>query len=93
MKVGDLVVSIDLKDVYKNPGLVVAVDKDYYGARQAFKIYQEVPRGMAIRPSMADGIGPTKDGIRDRVLVHWPELGWEYQDSKDLEIIGISSGL
>ena len=88
MKVGDLVTSLDLTNEWPNPGLVIAVNRDYYGARQAFKIYQEIPRGMAIRPSMADGIGPTKDGIRDRVLVHWPVAGWSYHDSKDLEVVG-----
>tara|TARA_R110002060_G_scaffold16508_1_gene22920 strand:+ start:316 stop:579 length:264 start_codon:yes stop_codon:yes gene_type:complete len=87
MKVGNLVMSTDLKGTYPNPGLVIAVDKDYYGARQAFKVYADVPRGKALRPNMVDGFGPTVDGIRDRVLVHWPEVGWSYHDSKDLEAI------
>lgn len=51
-------------------GRVVAVDRDYYGAKQAFKVYG-AQRGQAIGPWSANGIGPTKDGIRDRVVVMW----------------------
>ena len=51
-------------------GRVVAVDRDYYGARQAFKVYGAEP-GQVIRPGSENGIGPTKDGIRDRVKVRW----------------------
>ena len=89
MKVGSLVTLNNLpsRTQSHNVGLVVAVDKDYYGARQAFKIYAHVERGKAIRPNMVDGIGPTKDGIRDRVLVRWPDSGWAYQDSLELNVI------
>ena len=70
-------------------GRVVAVDRDYYGAKQAFKVYG-AQRGQAIGPWSANGIGPTKDGIRDRVLVQWythyvgnsAPMGW--MDGKDL---------
>ena len=51
-------------------GRVVAVDRDYYGARQAFKVYG-AEAGQVIRPGSENGIGPTKDGIRDRVMVQW----------------------
>ena len=51
-------------------GRVVAVDRDYYGARQAFKVYGAQP-GQVIRPGSENGIGPTKHGIRDRVMVKW----------------------
>ena len=51
-------------------GRVVAVDRDYYGAKQAFKVYG-AQRGQAIGPWSANGIGPTKDGIRDRVTGVW----------------------
>lgn len=90
-QVGDLVRHRNSKDI----GLVRKVDKDYHGARQAFKVYRDVPTGKAIRPEMADGIGPTVDGIRDRLLVLWTtdytgrmryqhdRLG--YFDSKDVE--------
>jgi hypothetical protein len=51
-------------------GSVLKVDRDYYGARQAFKVYGAT-RGQALKPDMVNGIGPTKHGIRDRVLVLW----------------------
>ena len=75
-------------------GRVVAVDRDYYGAKQAFKVYG-AQRGQAIGPWSANGIGPTKDGIRDRVKVRWigdAKSGYEmmnkiWHDGKDLEIM------
>ena len=57
--------------VSRDIGLVVKVERDYYGARQAFKIYGDIPKESAIRPDMVNGIGPTKDGIRDKVMVKW----------------------
>ena len=72
-------------------GRVVAVDRDYYGAKQAFKVYG-AQRGRAIGPWSANGIGPTKDGIRDRVIVMWytgPMVGGVARtyDGKHLEIL------
>lgn len=72
-------------------GRVVAVDRDYYGAKQAFKVYG-AQRGQAIGPWSANGIGPTKDGIRDRVTVVWytgPHVdGLQRRyDGKNLEIL------
>ena len=72
-------------------GRVVAVDRDYYGAKQAFKVYG-AQRGQAIGPWSANGIGPTKDGIRDRVTVVWytgPHVdGLQRRyDGKKLEIL------
>ena len=84
MRVGDLV---KMKKGYSVPGFVIKVDKDFYGAAQAFKIFKKIERGHAIRSSMVDGIGPTKDGIRDRVLVLWPDAGYSYEDSGKLVII------
>ncbi len=84
MKVGDLV---KMKKGYSEPGFVLKVDKDYHGAHQAFKISREVPRGHCIRSDMVDVIAPTKDGIRDRVLVLWPDAGYEYVESNKLEVI------
>ena len=67
-------------------GFIIKIDSDFYGARQAFKIYN-AERGHCLHPKMVNGIGPTRDGIRDRVLVLWPDGRWEYIDSKNLEVI------
>ena len=72
-------------------GRVVAVDRDYYGARQAFKVYDAQP-GQVIRPGSENVIGPTKDGIRDRVTVVWytgPHVAGlpRRYDGKKLEIL------
>ena len=88
MKIGDLVeLASPVDHEQLQPGLVIAIDEDWYGARQAFKIYGDVERGKCLRPNMVNGIGPTQDGIRDRILVHWSQYGWAYEDSKDLEVI------
>jgi hypothetical protein len=67
------------------------VDADYYGARQALKVYKS-QRGQTIGPWSINGIGPTKDGIRDRILVRWytdyENGGYtypSYEDGKDIE--------
>ncbi len=81
--------------ITKDYGIVREVEPDYYGSRQAFKVYG-AEKGQAIKPSMANGIGPTKDGIRDRVKVRWigdAKSGYEmmnkiWHDGKDLEIMG-----
>ena len=73
----------------KDIGRVVNVEPDYYGARQAFKVYG-AQKGQVLTPKSINGIGPTKDGIRDRVLVQWytryvgitAPMGW--MDGKDL---------
>ena len=74
-------------------GRVIKVDPDYFGARQAFKVYG-AERGQVLKPSSVNGIGPTKDGIRDRVIVQWytsygpsSSMGPESMDGKDLEIL------
>ena len=89
-EVGDLVRCNLTKDI----GVVQKVDKEYYGARQAFKVYG-AKRGQAIHGGMVNGMGATEDGIRDRLLVLWTtdytgrmryqhdRLG--YFDSKDVE--------
>ena len=86
MKVGDLV---KMRLGYSVPGFVIKIDKDYIGARQAYKI-SEVNRGKCIRPDMVDIIAPTADGIRDRVMVLWPDVGYEYVNSDQLEVISKS---
>ena len=65
-KVGQLVRSVLTNYI----GRVVEVDPDYFGARQAFKVFG-AERGQAIGPGSENGIGPTKHGIRDRVKVQW----------------------
>ena len=72
-------------------GRVIKVYPDYFGAKQAFKVYG-AQRGQAIGPWSANGIGPTKDGIRDRVIVMWytgPMVGGVARtyDGKHLEIL------
>ena len=86
---GQLVRSRFTRDI----GRVVSVEPDYYGARSAFKVYH-TQRGQAIRPGIETHIGPTKDGIRDRVKVQWytdyESAGTSYHswhDGKHLEIM------
>jgi len=83
MKVGDLV----YEATTGRYGIVEKIDKDYYGAGQAFKIYQEVGRGKCIRSDLVDGIGPTKEGKRDRVLVCWTDGPPEYVESHELQVV------
>ena len=91
MKVGDLVRFKVRGPGRDTLGFVIRVDDDWYGATQAFKIYKDVPRGCAIRTNMVDGIGPTKKGIRDRVLVMWSASArWEYCEHTELEVISES---
>ena len=86
---GQLVRSKFTRDI----GRVVGVDPDYHGAGQAFMVYG-AEKGQAIRPGSENGIGPTKDGIRDRVKVQWytdyENAGTSYHswhDGKHLEIM------
>ena len=80
-------------------GIVKDVDADYYGARQALKVYG-AERGQAIHSGMVNGIGPTKDGIRDRVKVQW-YTDYEnrghtypsYEDGKDIEPLEDDNGV
>ncbi len=82
MKVGDMV-----RHESGVVGQVFQIDKQFYGSNNAYKIYKDVPRGHAIRPSMVDGIGPTRDGIQDRVLVLWDFSDWEYVKSGEVEVL------
>ena len=89
MKVGDLVKAGRSDSA---PGLVLKIEKDFYGARTAFKM-NPVSRGKAIRHSAKpDFIGKTVHGIRDRVLVFWPEeeYGFSYETCDVLEVISES---
>ncbi len=84
MKVGDLV---KLKHDPGPYGFVVKIDKDYFGAVQAFKS-KPLPRGHAVHDGRKpDFIARTKRGLRDRVLVEWVSHGCEYIESDQLEVI------
>jgi hypothetical protein len=84
MKIGDLV---RLKKGYPAIGIVMKIDKQHYGARQAFKV-SKVERGKALRPGMVDIIAPTRDGIQDRVMVLWTEdMEQSYENSIVLEVL------
>ena len=86
MNIGDLV---KMRVGYSEPGFVIRVDKQFYGSNTAYKI-SRVERGKAIRSNMVDFIGVTADGIRDRVLVLWPDAGYSYEESTALEVISES---
>jgi len=86
MKIGDLI----REKSSGRFGIVERIDIDYYGAQQAFKIYQEVGRGKCIRGDLVDGYGPTKDGKRDRILVCWTDSHPEYLESAEVEVVSES---
>jgi hypothetical protein len=86
VKVGDLVRAGRPDSA---PGIVIRIDKDFYGAGTAFKTYP-VERGKAVRDTRKpDFIGSTLRGKRDRVLVLWPEeeYGFSYEEGDILEVI------
>ena len=86
MKVGDLV---KMKRGHSEPGFVLRIDEQHYGSSTAYKV-SKVERGKCIRSNMVDFIGVTADGIRDRVLVLWPDAGYSYEESTKLEVISES---
>jgi len=65
-EIGDLVRCSWTGDI----GVVQKVDREYHGATQAYKVYG-AKRGQALTPRSVNGIGPTVDGIRDRLFVQW----------------------
>ena len=86
MKVGDLVRAGNPDSA---PGIIVKIEKDFYGANSAFKT-RPVARGKAIHDCRRpDFIGKTQKGIRDRVMVYWPEseFGFSYEESDILELV------
>ena len=88
MKVGDLV-----RHESGVVGQVFQIDKQFYGANKAYKIYKNIERGKCIRSNMVDGIGPTRDGIQDRVLVLWECSDWEYVKSGEVETLSEIEGI
>ena len=86
IKVGDLVKFRVGGNGREMIGFVMRIDEQHYGSNTAYKISQ-VERGKTIRSDMVDFIGYTADGIRDRVLVLWSTIGWEYCESPELEVV------
>lgn len=87
MKVGDLVKA---GDPSSSPGVIIKIDKDFYGATSAFKT-RPVPRGDAVHERRKpDFISSTKRGIRDRVMVYWSDCGFSYEESDVLELVSES---
>ena len=86
MKVGDLV----REKRTGRCGIVEKVDIDYYGSAQAFKLYQEVSRGCVVRGDLANGLGPTRGGKKDRILVCWTDGPPEYLEYSELELVSES---
>ena len=81
-------------DLVKSPdgwlGFVLKIDKDHYGANQAFKVVG-AERGECIGPWSVNAILPTKQGIRDRVLILWTKDGdITYEESTNIEVISES---
>ena len=87
MKIGDLVKLVTPASGTNPVGQVYRIDKDHHGSGQALKIYKEVPRGNAVRSDMVDGIGPTRRGKRDRILVLWNMEQWGYAESDELKVV------
>lgn len=70
MKVGDLVMQNNTGRI----GFVERIDKDFYGASQAFKrdTNKDV-RGECVDSRKPDFIAPTERGKMDRILVLWTD--------------------
>jgi len=96
VKVGDLIKYTPKPGMEFSPhagrmGIILRIDKDHFGARQAFK-HVGRPRGQCVNSNEADALSPTKAGIRDRVMVFWEgNFGFEYIESTELEVINESS--
>ena len=87
MKTGDLV----YEAATGRYGIVERIDKDYHGARQAFKVTRPVERGKCVRSNMVNYTPmPTEKGIYDRVMVCWTDGPPEYLESHELEVVSES---
>ena len=89
IEVGDLVKLRVGERLGDGIGLVIRIDEQHYGSNTAYKV-SEIERGKTIRSDMVDFIGYTADGIRDRVLVLWSTIGWEYCESPELAVVSES---
>lgn len=93
MKLNDLVKYVPPSGLEFHPmsgrlATIIRIDKEHYGARQAFKKIP-APRGHAVidarKPSF---LAPTKRGIYDRVLVMWADNNdIEYTTSHNLKTV------
>tara|TARA_B110000196_G_C20491478_1_gene362562 strand:+ start:93 stop:440 length:348 start_codon:yes stop_codon:yes gene_type:complete len=94
LKVGDLIKYVPRSGLEFSPhsgrtGIIVRIDKDHFGARQAFKRIPR-PREHCINSLKPDTLAPTASGIRDRIMVLWGnDHGFEYIESIDLEVISV----
>ena len=80
MKVGDLVRKT--KNINGNhapwkynllaAGIILRIDKDFYGARTAIKRH---------------AVGATALGKRDRVFILWQGSNWTYEENIELEVV------
>ena len=90
MKIGDLVQSQGYDTVKGRIGIVMRIDLDHYGARQAFKMSprQLVERATGADPSIVKRIELGTTAICDRVLVMFRDgVTPEYFRSTELEVI------
>jgi len=82
MRTGDLVYEAATGRL----GIVEKIDKDFHGARQAFK-HLGRPREYCVDSTVADVVSPTQHGICDRVMVCWTDGPPEYLESHELEVV------
>ena len=90
MKIGDLVQSQGYDTVKGRVGIVMRIDKDHFGARQAFKMSPR-QRDECVNPAdpnIVKRIELGRTGICDRVLVMFRDnVTPEYFRSTELEVI------
>ena len=90
MKIGDLIRTKGRDTVGGRVGIVMRIDKDHFGARQAFKL---IPRERAdsewlTSPNAAKRIELGRTATHDRVLVMFRDgVTPEYFRSTELEVV------
>jgi len=89
MKIGDLVQAQGIRQ-YGRVGIVMGIDSEYYGARQAFKMSPR-ERDECVNPAspnIVKRIELSRTGIHDRVLVMFRDgVAPEYFRSTELEVV------
>ena len=90
MKIGDLVKSKGRDTVGDRVGIVIGIDRGYYGARQAFKMSPR-QRDECVNPAdpnIVKRIELSRTAICDRVLVMFRDgVTPEYYRSTEFEVI------